>query len=136
MHRDKECIDALFAGSRTLKPLELLSSNEFITLIRELSDRYDNIIIDSPPCVSVSDAYVLATQADSVIYVAKANNTPVPVIRNCIARFNSIDTSVTGVLLNQVDFDAAHNYARYQNYYEYHGYNEDHPAEAPAAQQS
>jgi len=136
MHLDKECIDALFAGSRTLKPLELLSSNEFITLIRELSDRYDNIIIDSPPCVSVSDAYVLGTQADSVIYVTKANTTPVPVIRNCIARFNSIDTSVTGVLLNQVDFDAAHNYARYQNYYEYHGYNEDHPAEAPAAQQS
>lgn len=136
MHREEECIDALFAGSRTLKPLELLSSSQFITLIRELSDRYDNIIIDSPPCVSVSDAYVLATQADSVIYVTKANTTLVPVIRSCIARFNNIDTNVTGLLLNQVDFDAAHNYSRYQNYYEYHGYSEDHPTEATAAQQS
>lgn len=119
---EKESFDTLFAGGRTIRPLELLSSHQFQTLMQELGDRYDFIIIDSPPCVSVSDAYVLATHADSIIYVAKANATPVPEIRTCINRFANIDTEVTGVLINQVDFDAAHNQSKYRDYYEYHGY--------------
>ena len=127
-HSDAD-MDIMFAGSRTIKPLELLSSVQFRELMTELDQRYDTIIIDSPPCVSVSDAYVLSTQVDSVLFVVKAGEVPVPTIRTCLNRFSSIDTEIAGVLLNQIDFDAIHNYGRYQDYYDYRGYGEQSPAE-------
>jgi len=127
-HRDKEHIDVMFAGSRTLRPLELLSSRQFGELMDELGKRYDAIIIDSPPCIAVSDAYVLATQVDSILFVTKCDDVAVPVIRTCINRFAAIDTSILGVILNQIDFDATHHYGKYQDYYHYHGYSEDNPA--------
>jgi polysaccharide biosynthesis transport protein len=127
-HRDEDQIDVMFAGSRTLKPLELLSSRQFGELMDELGKRYDAIIIDSPPCIAVSDAYVLATQVDSILFVTKCNEVAVPVIRTCINRFAAIDTSILGVILNQIDFDATHHYGKYQDYYHYHGYGEDDPA--------
>lgn len=118
-------IDVLFAGSRTIRPLELLSSNQFRLLLDKLAETYDTIIIDSPPCVSVSDAYVLSTLVENVIFVVKSNITKVPVIRNSLQRFRSIDANVAGVLLNQFDLEAAHNYGRYQDYYDYQAADEN-----------
>lgn len=128
-HKPDINMDVMFAGSRTIKPLELLSSTQFTQFMKELGERYDTVIIDSPPCVSVSDAYVLATQADAIIFVTKANEAPVPLIRNCLNRFRHIDTDIAGVLLNQVDLDSVHHYSRYHDYYDYHGYSEQSPAE-------
>ena len=85
----------------------------------ELSKRYDAIIIDSPPCIGVSDAYVLSTHADSVVYVTKYDQVAVPTIRTCMNRFTSINTSIIGVVVNQIDFEAAHYYGKYQDYYTY-----------------
>jgi capsular exopolysaccharide synthesis family protein len=128
-HRPEEHMDVLYAGSRTIKPLEILSSLQFAQLINELSERYETIIIDSPPCISVSDAYLIATQVDSFIFVAKGNEAQVPLVRNCLNRFKNIDVDFAGVVLNQIDFDAAHNYGRYQDHYQYHGYGEKNGAE-------
>ncbi len=122
--RPADHIDVMFAGSKTLKPLELLSSTQFRQLMEELGSRYDTIIIDSPPCVSVSDAYVISTLVDSIIFVTKSEAVPVPVIRHCLSRFSGIDASVLGILINQIDFNAAHHYGRYQDYYDYLGYEE------------
>ncbi len=130
--RDDAEIDVLFAGSRTLRPLELLASQQFSDLMRELEERYDTIIIDSPPCISVSDAYVLATHVSAVLFVAKGGTTPVPVIRSALSRFSNTESPIAGVLLNQIDFDAAYNQGKYQEYYDYHGYTEK-PAEAAAS---
>ena len=115
----------MFAGSRTIKPLELLSSLQFKQLMKELDALYDTIIIDSPPCGSVSDAYVLGTYVDSILFVVKADEVSVPVIRSCLGRFKNFDTEIAGVLLNQIDFDAIHNYGKYQDYYDYQSYDED-----------
>lgn len=123
--REEDHIDVIYAGSRTIKPLELLSSTKFAKLLDELNERYDTIVIDSPPCVSVSDAYVLSTYANCVVFVVKSEEAQVPIVRSCLSRFDQIDASVAGVLLNQVDFEAAHNLGRYQDYYDYHGYGEE-----------
>lgn len=124
-HRDDAQIDIMFSGSTTLRPLELLSSGEFSLLMEELSRRYDAIVIDSPPCIAVSDAYVLSTHADSVVYVTKYDQVAVPTIRTCINRFESINASIIGVVVNQIDFEAAHYYGKYQDYYDYQGTGED-----------
>ncbi len=131
-HRDDALIDVIFSGSRTLRPLELLSSRQFAVLMDELGKRYDAIIIDSPPCVAVSDAYVLSTHVDSVVYVTKYDQVAVPTIRTCINRFTTINASIIGVVVNQIDFEAAHYYGKYQDYYDYQGTSEQNPAPEPA----
>jgi capsular exopolysaccharide synthesis family protein len=131
-HREDALIDVMFAGSTTLRPLELLSSREFSVLIDELSKRYDAIVIDSPPCIAVSDAYVLSTHADSVVYVTKYDQVAVPTIRTCINRFTSINASIVGIVVNQIDFEAAHYYGKYQDYYDYRGTSDETPEPEPA----
>lgn len=129
IHHNKDTeLDIIFAGSRTLRPLDLLSSQQFSQLMDELGKRYDAIIIDSPPCVAVSDAYVLATLIDSIIFVTKCDEVPVPVIRTCLNRFTAIDASILGVVVNQIDFDATHYYGKYQDYYNYHRDSDNNPA--------
>lgn len=130
--RDDAQIDIMFSGSSTLRPLELLSSRQFAVLMDELGKRYDAIIIDSPPCVAVSDAYVLSTHVDSVVYVTKYDQVAVPTIRTCIHRFTTINASIIGVVVNQIDFEAAHYYGKYQDYYDYQGTSEQNPAPEPA----
>ena len=46
---DEANIDVLTAGLIPPNPLELLSSQKFADLVRNLSETYDRIIIDSPP---------------------------------------------------------------------------------------
>ncbi|MBO6555181.1 MAG: polysaccharide biosynthesis tyrosine autokinase [Pseudomonadales bacterium] len=122
-------LDVLFSGSRTVRPLELLASKQFQDLMAQLSEKYETIVIDSPPCVSVSDAYIIATLADSMIFVTKSDQVAVPVIRNCLSRFANIDVEIAGVLVNQIDFNAVHYYAKYQDYYDYHGYGDSSSSE-------
>jgi succinoglycan biosynthesis transport protein ExoP len=106
VHNDDADFDVLFAGSRSLRPLELLGSAGFTTLLNEVAERYDRVIIDSPPCSAVSDAYLLGSMADYVVFVVKASFTSVANIRSVLARFHELDVSVAGILLNQVDFSS------------------------------
>lgn len=115
-------MDVLYSGSRTVRPLELLASNQFRELMDDLSGRYETIVIDSPPCVSVSDAYIIATLADAIVFVTKSDQVAVPIIRNCLSRFADIDVDIAGVLVSQIDLNASHYYSKYQDYYDYHGY--------------
>lgn len=119
-------VHLLAAGSRTLNPLELLSSPQFTRLLNSLSDEYDLIILDTPPCLAVSDAYVLAEQADTVVFVVKAESTRIGPVRSVLAKLKSVRVDVAGVLLNQVNFDAPHfSYgSRYGYYGRYGDYGE------------
>jgi capsular exopolysaccharide synthesis family protein len=120
-HHEASNLDVLTAGFRTLKPLELIGSHQFVALLNEAIDKYDRIIIDSPPTTAVSDAYLLGSLVDTVVFVVKAGSTHVSKIRSVLNRFRELDVPVAGVLLNQVDFDSGH-YPHYKSYYSYEGY--------------
>ena len=112
-------ISFLSAGSRTLNPLELLSSSEFTIMLNDLSNDFDVIILDTPPCLAVSDAYVVGSQVDRVVLVIQAEKTKVPAIRKMISRFGSMDVEFAGALLNQVNFELRYTGNAYSYYYNY-----------------
>lgn len=64
-------LDALLCGPPPLNPLKLLDSEEFKTLLEKLRKKYDYIIIDTPPCLEVSDGICLGKMADGVIFVSR-----------------------------------------------------------------
>ncbi len=118
-------VSVMPAGVIPANPLELLSSKRFEAALQKLSHHFDRIILDSAPTHSVSDALVLSTHANAVIYVVKSDSTSSQLAAKGIRRLRDVDAPVVGVVLNQVDLDKASSYGSYYgDYYNNYGYYE------------
>ncbi|MFD1691146.1 CpsD/CapB family tyrosine-protein kinase [Azotobacter chroococcum] len=127
--RHVDGIDMIAAGAVPPNPLELLSSPRFAKVIEVLKSKYERIVIDSPPTQAVSDATILATQANALIYVIKSEATPIPLAQKGIGQLLQSNTPITGVVLNQVDVQKAHQHGySYGGYYDYYGYSKNQQA--------
>ena len=110
-------LHVIAAGHIPPNPHELLASRTFGDLLATLRTRYDMIIIDSPPVQLVSDALVIGAQSTGLIFVVKADDTPVPLAQKALKRIAAANIPIFGVVLNQQDFKKAEKY-----YGEYSGY--------------
>jgi capsular exopolysaccharide synthesis family protein len=88
------------AGSQGSDPSELLSNGMFDKLLDRLAPLFDWVIIDSPPCLPVSDANVLAGLCDGVLLVVRARSTPSAAADK--ARKELHKRKVVGVVMNAV----------------------------------
>ena len=117
-------IDMIGAGTVPPNPLELLSSPRFAKALEVLKSKYERIIIDSPPTQAVSDAIVLSTFANSLIYVIKSDSTHIPLVEKGVGQLLQNNAPVSGIVLNQVDIKKAKKYGySYGGYYDYYGYS-------------
>jgi capsular exopolysaccharide synthesis family protein len=123
IHKSPHGFDVLAAGIVPANPLELLSTSHFKKLINTLSSRYDRVIIDSAPMNAVSDSLILATLADSLVYVAKADATPRALVLKNINLIRHSNLPLTGVVLNRLDTRKEAGYGG-ENYGRYYGYNQ------------
>ena len=114
-------LDMLPAGKLSPTPLDLLSSPRLAPMLEALKSRYQRIIIDSPPAQMVSDALLLAKHSDAVIYVIKAESTPISQVQKCLALLQQSHAPVFGVVLTQVDLRKArkHGYSHCDTFYNY-----------------
>lgn len=117
-------VDMLLAGTVPPNPLELLSSPSFVKLLDAFKSRYDRIIIDSPPSLAVSDASLLSTLANAVVYVIKSESTMIPHAEKGVGQLLQSGAPVTGVVLNQVDIKKARKDGKFNGYYDLYGYTE------------
>ncbi|MFT7052976.1 MAG: succinoglycan biosynthesis transport protein ExoP [Psychromonas sp.] len=130
IHDELSGLDILPAGFIQPNPLELLSSNKFEALLTVLREKYDRIIIDSPPTQAVSDALILAKQADSVIYVVRSETTKKSVVKKGLSRLLAIDTKIDGIVLNLVDMKKTKYEHSDHGYYDYYGYGQESKAKS------
>ena len=117
-------IDVMPSGVIPPNPLELLASKNFEKILTILRERYDRIIIDSPPIGAVSDALYLSTLTDGLVYVIKADSTKDKLIKTGLARLDQSNARILGVVLNQLDTEKEYRYntanSGYYDSYEYH----------------
>ena len=104
-------------GKPVSNPMELASNGRLKGLLHRLAPLFDWIVIDSPPCVPVSDASVLADYCDGVLMVVRAGKTPFDMAQKGSHQFQ--DKRLLGVVLNQVPPHAA--YSAYYYYSEEEG---------------
>jgi capsular exopolysaccharide synthesis family protein len=67
-----DSLDLLPCGKMPSNPVELLNNGFFADMLTKLRERYDRIVIDSPPVMPVADARVIATMGDATILVLRA----------------------------------------------------------------
>ena len=118
-----ENLDVLFSGAIPPNPTALLSSDIFKELISLLKNEYDYIIIDSAPCLLVSDTFQFIDQADSVVYLFRSNFTDSKISNFINEIYNTKNIKNLNIVFNAVGNSAAYGYKYgYQYGYKY-GYN-------------
>ena len=122
-HDKQGNVDVITAGTLPPNPQELLASNQFKALINELKTRYDKILIDTPPILAVSDAMIVAKQADTLVYVVRASSTKESQIKASLKRLQQSNIKIGGIVLNQVNLQKAMDYEEFSGYYDQYGYN-------------
>ena len=116
--------DVLPAGILPANPQEMLSTLHFKNMLKTLSEQYDRVIIDSAPVNAVSDSLILATMADSLVYVAKADVTPRKLVQKNINLIKRSNLPLTGVVLNRMDTKKQDAYYGKGGYYDNYGYGQ------------
>jgi tyrosine-protein kinase Etk/Wzc len=115
-------LDFLSTGTLPPNPAELLGSQRMRKLLAELEDKYDAILIDSPPLNIVTDAAVLGTVADGVVIVARAGVTEKQALMYASEQLANVHAPLLGAVLNDVDFASNRYYGMYGKY-GYYQYN-------------
>ncbi len=73
------------------------------SMLRELRKRFKFVVIDSPPVLPVTDAMILSTLVDGVVFVVESGAT----VRGAVTRarkiLQNVGANVLGIVLNKVD---------------------------------
>lgn len=98
-------------------PSELLGSNLFKNTVQLLGNRFDNIIIDSPPVLSFVDSLILSNCVDGVILVVLGGKTPREALLRSKGALLQVNAKILGVVVNRVDIQKSkYGYYYYQHY--------------------
>ncbi len=104
-------------GEKNLK--RIIRTDGLKKLFSELKEKYDLILIDTPPCGMISDASIIAGAADAVIYVIRQDSVMQNSIRTGINTMLETDARFLGCVLN----GAMGGFGGYGSYYRYGGYH-------------
>ncbi len=125
-------LDYLPVCRRPADPFALFASQQMSRLLAKLRNEYDCVIVDSPPLLAITEARLLATMVDKVLFVVKWGSTPRDVAQNALGLLRSINVpgregdNLAGAVMTQVDLkkharsrygDVAESFVRYKQYY-------------------
>ncbi len=115
-------------GSKPQNPAELCSSPQVKTLIEELREEFDFVIIDTPPLLAVTDACPIAARVDGVILTLRIKkNVRVSAERAC-DMLRNLGANCLGLVVNgvgaQSGYGSQYTYGAYRAGYSYNGYGQ------------
>jgi capsular exopolysaccharide synthesis family protein len=116
-------IDNLYFMPSGILPADaagILNSRRMSELIQDLKNRFDLILIDSPPILGVSDASVLASEVDLTIIVIQHRKLPRSMLLRVKQAIENVGGNLLGVVLNNVDVRSDSQYQYYTSYYTYY----------------
>lgn len=108
-------LHVLTSGPLPPNPADLLHSDAFARLLSAVRQRFDRVIIDTPPVVPVTDAAVLSTKVDGTVLVVRSSRTTKELARQAARALHDVGANLVGTVLNAVDLSARSAY--YDHYY-------------------
>lgn len=118
---EEEGLKIITSGRIPPNPAEVIDSERMKQFISQLKERFDVILFDSPPVISVTDAAILAEMLDYMIWVVRSGKTFVPLMRRVKDKFSRVNEKILGSVLNDVKAHHSSYYYDYYRYYDYYG---------------
>ena len=109
------------SGSTPENPSELLEGSRFANLIDVLRERFDFVILDTPPALPVADAAIIASRTDGVIVIVKAGETKKNQFQGVCDSVQSVGSRVIGAVINMIPASRSYDNYGYRYGYGYSG---------------
>jgi capsular exopolysaccharide synthesis family protein len=93
-------VHVLPAGTLPPNPSEILGSQAMASILDQLRESFDAVVVDTPPVLVVTDGVVLAPQADAIVLVARHGKTARAAIVETVRRLEAVGAAPSGVVLN------------------------------------
>lgn len=115
-------LDVIACGTIPPNPSELLGSKKMNELLDMLSEKYDRVIIDTPPVLAVTDSVVLSAKVDGAVIVVKAGDTNRKAAQKTREILEAVGkNNIIGAVLNMVETHKTGGHYYYYQYYGKHG---------------
>lgn len=108
-------LDLITCGHSPQTPSELLMSQDFIQLLEKAREKYDQIIIDTPPVLAVTDSTVIGKMSDATLLITRYNYSSADELGESYSRLRGNGIDIEGVIFNCIEKNAR-NYYQYQEY--------------------
>jgi capsular exopolysaccharide synthesis family protein len=111
-------VDYICARADTPNAPEILESHAMKAALATFADRYDLVLLDSPPVMAVSDARIISQLADYTIFIVQWAKTPRDVVTSAMSALLAV-TDRVGIVINKVNLakHALYEYGDYGDYY-------------------
>ena len=122
-----ESFFVLPCGSRPKDPAELLSRPEYERLLEVLREKYDYVIVDTPPILAVTDPTSIAARVDGVLLAMRLSRHTRDLGRRTLEQLRDVGATVSGIVINGVEEAdgygyGTYRYSDYQYYYKSYDY--------------
>lgn len=106
-------LDIITSGPIPPNPSELLNSNRMNEVIHLLEEEYDLVLFDMPPVVSVTDAQIMATKTDGVVFVVRRGIAHTDDVKHAKELLDMVHANVLGVVFNGAEKKSDRSYSYY-----------------------
>jgi capsular exopolysaccharide synthesis family protein len=124
-------LDVLPAGPRQNNAMQLLANERFSELLSWADSRYDQVLVDGPPALAVSDAAMIGRLVDGVLLTVRPEKNRRREVIRAVEQFRMLGVNVIGTVLNHMATRKDSGYYGYGDAYGYeYGYGGDHEEES------
>lgn len=106
-------LDIILSGDVPPNPSELLGGEQMQELIQRMSQKYDYILVDTPPVNVVSDACVVANLLDGVLLLVRQGRSKKEAVRRAVANLRLTGAKPLGFVLNGAILQGEKSYGYY-----------------------
>ncbi|MFH7809331.1 MULTISPECIES: polysaccharide biosynthesis tyrosine autokinase [unclassified Acinetobacter] len=103
-------LSVISRGKSPANPSELLSSAQFKNVLAQLSEKFDHVIIDTPPVLAVTDGIIISQYTGVNLVIARYAKTQMKELELTINRFEQAGVKVNGFILNDIQRTAGSGY--------------------------
>ena len=95
-------LDCIYSGSNTDNASELIDSEQFSSLLNQLSKEYDYIVINTPPILASTESVIISQYTNLNLLLAGFNQTPMQDLELSLERLKHVGTNLHGIILTDI----------------------------------
>ncbi len=113
-------LHVLASGDIPLSEIGVLAGDKIRAMLEDLKQRYDLVLVDSPPVLGISDGSIIAREVDYVILVIQHRRYPKEISLRAKRAIEEVHGNCVGMVLNCVSVKSDDSYYYYSNYGNYY----------------